>query len=178
MRVFKSGLLSNLYGLSNALLGARYHTRVKQSFPTTGMAIFVAAFHGGGWSGAGRSEKEMFTTRGQPAAVAPTVIKWYLAGTSLIFGRSGEDPACRGSCGDSVGCNPGDSSLALAGTAPKATRMAATKTAALATACRPRRAPHRRPCLFVGVSISKERRQEQERTGWWTGTSGNGGRRE
>jgi len=118
----------------------------------------------------------MFTTRGQPAAAAPTVIKWYSAGTLLIVGRSGEDPACRGCCGDSVGCNPGDSALALAGTAPKAARMAATKTAALAPACCPRRAPHRRPRLFVGVSISKERRQEQENTGWWTGTSGNGAR--
>jgi len=118
----------------------------------------------------------MLTTWGQPAAVAPTVIKWYSAGTSLIFGRLGNDPDCRGSCGDSVGYKPGDSASALAAAAPKATRMAATKTAASATACRPRRAPRRRPSLFVGVSISKEGRQEQEQTGWWTGTSGNGAR--
>jgi len=95
----------------------------------------------------------------------------------LIVGRSGEDPACRGSCGDNVGCNPGNCALALARTAPTAARMAATKTAASAVACRLRRAPHRRPGLLVGVSISKEGRQKQEQTGWWRGTSGNGARR-
>ena len=101
-------------------------------------------------------------TRGQPAAAAPTVIIWYSAGTSLIHGRLGKDRACRGSCGDSFGCDPEDSALTLAATAPKAARMAATKTAALTTACHLRQAPHRRPGLFDGVSISNERRQDQQ----------------
>jgi len=103
--------------------------------------------------------------RGHFDAAAPTVIKWYLEGTSLTVGRFRRRLACRGSCGDSVGCDAGDSALALAATATKAARMAATKTAASATACRLRRAPHRRPSLLDGVSISEDGTQGEERAG-------------
>jgi len=44
-------------------------------------------------------------TRGQPAVAAPTIINSYSTGTSIIDGRFGEDRACRGSRGDSVGCS-------------------------------------------------------------------------
>jgi len=56
MLVVSLGLSSRLYPLSNAPLGATYDTRVERTLLANGMAIFLAAPHGRGWSGAGPSE--------------------------------------------------------------------------------------------------------------------------